>query len=186
MNRVYPSLLLALSLGVASCAVDAEPLESTPITNLEVQRLSLDTQLGEHRDQLASSGYSVQLEEGLVYRRGDAYAAVFPIASEAGGACEYSTLTYQEAAGRVHVFLERGEPAAAPPSAPSPTPANLTCGSWSGWTTLQTWCDNVFPSCLFEGFRGKLRREWRTRTCCGATSCWPEYEYQTSLASCGC
>lgn len=187
MNRVVPPVLFAMSLGLASCALDAELPESVPITSLEVQRISHDTKVAEARASLASDGYTLELEQGAVYHRGDDYAAVFPVASETGAACEYRSLTYQEIEGQVNVFLERGEPGESSPKASIPQTQGYTCGPWSGWYELSTWCGDSFPSCFWEGFKGHQRREWRIRQCCDAVvPCWAETEYQTVVTHCGC
>jgi hypothetical protein len=189
MTRVCLSLhaIAILSLGAASCTVSSEEElpPSTPITTAEAQRLALDPQLSADRDRLLSHGYRVPLEEGLVYRAGEHYAAVFPVESATGGASDYLSLTYQEVEGRASVFLEPGDPAAAPPTDAAATAA-VSCGPWGGWTTLSTWCEGVFPSCFWEGFNGTKRREWRGRTCKNGNESWLETEYQTTLANCGC
>lgn len=182
---------LVLVVGLGACAVDepgSEPapdglsgLQGAPLSPALQATIEANDGFQVARRQLEGHGDLIALERSTVYRHDGALGVVCPIEHAGSGAGEYKDLVYQEAMDAAPAISLELSNQSVDEAESGPEPQAYTCGGWSSWYTISTYC-TWHIMCL--GDATMLVRE-RTRTCC-ATTCWTETEHTTVRNRCGC
>lgn len=210
---MFHGLMVAAMFGASAVFMGCEPggdsrvtdaLKGVPAEAVSAEiraAIEANADFQKSQAQLKRDGDRISIDQGALYRNEQGFGVVLPIEHIAPGAGEYASIIYQKMNGQgATVSLELVDPAASEDldeglgrrmglkisedvRATEPR-ASPTCGAWSGWSTISTYCEPHHIMC-WGGEAWMLVRE-RSRRCCLSTACWTETEHTTVRNKCGC
>lgn len=184
------AMALTMAMGAGACVEDeASPVEGAPLSAEQRAALEANPELQALREQLASTGNTVALDEARVFERDEKQGIICPVNGPDGQAGQFSQLTVQQrGGGAMSLALERNEqhsPLTGAKRDEALAATGIQCEpNWFPGRVIGSYCD-WSVACWFGDTTYNVQEH--VRTCCAqGVGCWEEHQNFAVRGRCGC